>query len=70
MSSRSDGCRSIRWVQQLGFLEYIQKVTSRPDDQVFPDLRPGGPDNKLGFSFTTWWTRCRKNIGVYERGMD
>jgi integrase len=57
-------------VQQLGFLEYVQKVTTTPQDQVFPQLRPGGPDRKLGFSFTKWWTRYRKDIGVYERGLD
>ena len=37
---------------------------------MFPELRPGGPDRKLGFFFTKWWSRYRKDIGLYERGLD
>jgi integrase len=57
-------------LKQLGFLDYVWAVTSKPEDQVFPDLQPGGPDGKLGYSFTKWWTRYRKDIGVYTRGLD
>ena len=57
-------------VQQLGFLEYVETAAAKPDDQVFPQLRPGGPDGKLGYFFTKWWTRYRKDIGLYEKGLD
>lgn len=40
------------------------------EEHVFPDLKPGGPDNKRGFNFTKWWTRYRQSIGVYEKGLD
>lgn len=33
-------------------------------------MRPGGPDKKFGYFFTKWWTAYRKDIGVYEKGLD
>jgi integrase len=57
-------------VRELGFLDYVRTTAPKVDDQVFPQLRPGGPDRKLGYSFTKWWTRYRRDIGVYERGLD
>lgn len=57
-------------VQELGFLEYIRDTAPNPEDRLFPNLRPGGADNKLGFIFTKWWSRYRRQIGVYEKGLD
>lgn len=57
-------------VIELGFLRYIEQAAPKATDLVFPDLRPGGPDNKLGFYFTKWWSRYRQDIGVYEKGLD
>jgi len=57
-------------VQELGFLEYVRNTAPNLEDCLFPNLRPGGADNKLGFTFTKWWTRYRKKIGVYEKGLD
>ena len=53
-----------------GFLRYVEEVAPKPDDLMFPELRPGGPDNKLGFYFTKWWSWYRQDIGVYEKGLD
>ena len=55
---------------ELGFVEYVEKTAERPDALVFPLLRPGGPDKKLGYYFTKWFSAYRREIGVYERGMD
>src|SRR5690606_32811905 len=30
----------------------------------------GGADGKRGHSFTKWWTRYRKEVGLYEKGLD
>ncbi|HEY7552929.1 MAG TPA: site-specific integrase [Hyphomicrobiaceae bacterium] len=57
-------------VKKLGLLKYVERVAPNASDQVFPNLRPGGADNKLGFTFTKWWTRYRQDIGVYEKGLD
>jgi len=55
---------------RLGFLDYVETIAPNEDDRVFPLLRPGGPDNKLGFFFTKWWSKYRKDVGVYEKGLD
>jgi len=57
-------------VMALGFLDYVKQTAPAPSDLVFPQLQPGGPDNKLGFYFTKWWSRYRKEIGLYEKGLD
>jgi len=55
---------------RLGFLNYVETIAPNENDRVFPLLRPGGPDDKLGFFFTKWWSRYRKDVGVYEKGLD
>jgi site-specific recombinase XerD len=57
-------------LHRLGFLDYVQQIAANTDDRIFPQLRPGGPDKKLGFFFTKWWTQYRKSVGVYEKGYD
>lgn len=37
---------------RLGFLEYLEGLRDVGATRVFPNLMPGGPDNKLGFYFT------------------
>jgi len=37
---------------RLGFLDHVAGTTVHSADPVFPELRPGGRDAKLGFSFT------------------
>jgi integrase len=57
-------------VLKLGFVEYVDRTAPQPGDLVFPLLSPGGPDNKLGFYFTKWFSTYRKAIGIYEKGLD
>jgi Phage integrase family len=57
-------------LHRLGFLEYVETAAPNPTDRVFPQLRPGGPDQKLGFYFSKWWAQYRKDVGVYEKGLD
>lgn len=57
-------------VKRLGFLDYVERVAPNASDAVFPNLRPGGADNKLGFTFTKWFSRYRRDVGVYEKGLD
>jgi site-specific recombinase XerD len=57
-------------LHRLGFLDYVEKTAPNGTDRIFPRLRPGGPDKKFGYFFTKWWTTYRKDIGVYEKGLD
>ena len=55
---------------RLGFLDYVAEATARPQDQVFPELRPGGKDRKLGYYFSKQFSAYRGAIGVRRRGLD
>jgi len=54
----------------LGFLEYVEGIAPNPTDRLFPMLKPGGADKKVGHAFSKWWTIYRRKIGVYEPGLD
>jgi integrase len=55
---------------RLGFLDYVAKTTAKAEDQVFPDLKPGGKDRKLGYYFSKKFSAYRKSIGVHRSGLD
>lgn len=57
-------------VLKLNFIEYVQAVGEERGSLVFPNLAQGGPDAKLGYYFTKWWTRYRRAVGLYEKGLD
>src|SRR5262245_29783529 len=57
-------------LHRLGFLDYVERTAPNAMDRIFPQLRPGGPDKKLGYFFTKWGRNYRKDIGVYEKGLD
>jgi integrase len=57
-------------LERLGFLDYVRATAPPSGDMVFPLLKPGGPDKKVGYYFTKWWTNYRKTIGLYEPGLD
>ena len=54
----------------LGFLDYVEKAAPKANDRIFPLLRPGGPDRKVGYYFSKWWSRYGQGTGVYEKGYD
>lgn len=55
---------------RLGFLEYLDQCRKSRHVRLFPNLKPGGADNRLGHSFSKWFTRYRRDIGVYRKGLD
>ncbi len=57
-------------IEELGFLDYVRRVSVTADDRIFPKLRAGGSDKKYGHGYTKGFTKYRKDIGVYERGLD
>lgn len=55
---------------KLGFLEYVASFGTKGSRSIFPALKPGGADKKLGHAFTKWFTRYRRDIGVYRPKVD
>ena len=54
---------------RLGLLRYANGF-GKHSYALFPQLKPGGADNKLGHAFSKWFTRYRKQIGVYRKNLD
>jgi integrase len=57
-------------LKRLGFLDYVSDIAPAKSARIFPQLAPGGPDSKLGYYFTKWWSRYRRDVGVYRKGLD
>jgi integrase len=55
---------------RLGFLDFVAACRKAKHDRLFSNLRPGGADSRLGHSFSKWFTRYRRDIGVYRKGLD
>jgi integrase len=55
---------------RAGFMEYVDVCRKGRQTRLFPNLKPGGADNRLGHSFSKWFTRYRRDIGVYRKGLD
>lgn len=55
---------------RLGLLSYVGEQRQIGRELLFHQLIPGGADNRLGHNFTKWFTRYRRDIGLYERGLD
>ena len=55
---------------RLGLLDRVAQMKSAGHDRLFPDLEPGGADGRLGHAFTKWFTRYRRDVGLYRQGLD
>ena len=47
-----------------GLLKYVEGL---PPGALFPALKPGGPDGKLGWYFSKRFTNYRRDVGVVRR---
>lgn len=55
---------------RIGFLGYVDEQRKAGNARVFPNLNPGGADDRLGHGFTKWFTRYRRDVELYEVGKD
>jgi site-specific recombinase XerD len=55
---------------RVGFLDYATATAPRPHDSLFPYLKPGGADKKLGYGFSKQFSHYRKAIGLRRPGLD
>lgn len=55
---------------RLGFLQHVERLRRSRQTRVFPAFRPGGADDRLGHAFTKWFTRYRRDVGLYRPGLN
>ena len=54
----------------IGLLNIVNTYKKSGEKRLFPDLKPGGADGRLGHSYTKWFTLYRRNIKLYRKGLD
>lgn len=54
----------------IGWLDYCDAQRRAGFALLFPNLRPGGADDRLGHNYSKWFTRYRRDAGVYQAGRD
>lgn len=55
---------------RLGFVKHVERLRRSRQTRVFPAFRPGGADDRLGHAFTKWFTRYRRDVGLYRPGLN
>jgi integrase len=54
----------------LGLLRYADQLRAQSGKMLFPNLQPGGADDRLGHNYSKWFTRYRRDTGLYAQGLD
>lgn len=54
----------------LGLLAYADDQRKTGKERLFPNLQPGGPDDRLGHSYSKWFSRYRQETGLFVTGRD
>lgn len=54
----------------MGLLAYAKERQAAKDVRLFPQLSSGGADDRLGHNFSKNFTYYRRQIGLYQLGLD
>lgn len=55
---------------RLGLLNYADALRTESAQLLFPNLQPGGADDRLGHNYSKWFTRYRRDTDLYAEGLD
>ena len=55
---------------RLGLLAYSEEQKALGKDLLFPNLQPGGADDRLGHNYSKWFSRYRRETGLFVTGRD
>ena len=55
---------------ELGLLKYADDLSKAGHTTLFPGLSRGGADGRLGHGYSKWFTRYRKDVQLYRKGVD
>lgn len=54
----------------MGLLSYADGLRKAGYKKAFPNLERGGADQRFGHNYAKWFTRYRRDVGLYESGLD
>ncbi len=49
---------------RIGLLKRVAVLRRQGEKRLFPELKPGGADGRLGHAFAKWFTRYRRDVGL------
>ena len=55
---------------RISLLDYYQNMRQTGEERIFPQLKPGGANGRLGHGFTKWFIRYRRETKVYRPRLD
>lgn len=55
---------------RLGLLAYADEQRNAGKELLFPNLQPGGADDRLGHSYSKWFSRYRRETGLFVTRRD
>lgn len=55
---------------RLGLLAYAEEQRNGGKELLFPNLQPGGADDRLGHNYSKWFSRYRRETGLFVTGRD
>lgn len=55
---------------RMGLLAYAEEIRKAGHKRIFPNMERGGADQRYGHNYAKWFTRYRKDVGLYEPGLD
>lgn len=55
---------------RLGLLAYADEQRNAGKELLFPNLQPGGADDRLGHNYSKWFSRYRRETGLFVTGRD
>jgi integrase len=59
-----------RQLLTMGLIAYADDIRAAGTERLFPELSSGGADDRLGHNFSKNFTYYRRQIGLYEPGLD
>lgn len=54
----------------MGLLSYAEEIRKSGQKRLFPNLKRGGADQRFGHNYAKWFTRYRRDVDLYEPGLD
>lgn len=59
-----------RELLRLGILAYAEEQRLSDHPLLFPNLQPGGADDRLGHNYSKWFSRYRRDVDLFVTGRD